>query len=211
VSAWCFLLPVLKESATMKGKDMLVIAVTAAITFAFALAFWAPARRAVAETAASDKAPAKPVLEVDGVRITLNLEKQKDLAIGDKPVVILTTVNPGNEPVKLTVKLRMQATASVPPMSRMRPMSKDVWSHEVDLMVKVGQTESVKLTADAALAAGTTTFTIASGDKAISAAHVHLPGPNANSPYRFLNLQAPVTMPKPDAVTVPATDPAAKN
>jgi hypothetical protein len=200
----------LKENATMKGKDTLVIAVTAAITFAFALAFWAPIRVAVAETTASDKAPAKPVLEVDGVRITLDLEK-KDLAIGDKPVVILTTVNPGNEPVKLTVKLRMQATASVSPMSRMRPMSKDVWSHEVDLMVKAGQTESVKLTADAALAGGTTMFTIASGDKTIQAAHISIPDPNVNGVYRFLNVQAPAAVAKPDAAAVLATDPAAKN
>jgi hypothetical protein len=200
----------LKESATMKGKDTLVIAVTAAITFAFALAFWAPARRAVAETAASDKAPAKPVLEVDGVRITLDLEKQKDLAIGDKPVVILTAENPGDEPVSVTVNLQMQSIPSASPMSRRMPIPKSVWSQKVDLMVKAGQTESVKLTA-AALAAGSTTFTIASGDKAIQAAHASLPGPNVNGVYRFLNVQAPAAVAKPDAAAVPATDPAAKN
>ena len=189
----------------MKGKDMLVIAATAAITFAFALAFWTPVRRAVAEQAANDKTPVKPVLKVGDVQITFDLAKKK-LALGDKPEGVLTAVNAGAEPVKMTVKLQMMLMSNPGPLTRVGPIAYPVWTHDVEIALDAGETKTVKVAAGAAVAAGTTSFTLTSGDKSIRISGPSIPGLSRGGQFSPSVWQIPAEFKvNPDSTAVPVT------
>jgi len=158
-------------------KDACVVSGVAAVTAAAVFAVARP-RTVVAEGEAKAAPVERPALKVDGVVLTLELDKQKYEA-GEKPKLTLKAVNTRSEPASIDAAVLMLVRPPAPMMSRMMPASKEAWRHECALGLGAGETKAVDLIAERALAAGeSATFNMSVGRKGIAAAWLAVPGPN---------------------------------
>ncbi|MHC4251273.1 MAG: hypothetical protein ACYS9X_19310 [Planctomycetota bacterium] len=157
------------------ARDAAVVAGVAAVT-ACAVFTVARPRMAVAEGEAKAAAVERPALKVDGVTLTLALDKQ-NYGAGEKPKLTLTAVNANTRPAKVDAVLSMLTTEAGKLEWRRMPMPKEGWRHECALKLAPGETKTVEVATGKALAAGqSATFNITVGKKMLAAARLVLPG-----------------------------------
>ncbi len=162
----------------MRLNDLLVVAGTAAVTIALALGAWGLMPAAFAadgEGDAADAAKAPPVLEVDGVALSLEPEP-KAYKAGEKPVVVLKTVNATSQAVKLDVQVAMMTTAIPSLDDRSLPVAREAWSQSRCVELAPGETRSFELSTDVAVPEGSmVSFVVRSGDASLVGATLPVP------------------------------------
>ena len=131
----------------------------AAITMLATLAFIGP-RSASAEDGEDAKTAetlakvtpeiSTPSLKEDNCVITLKADKET-YTVGDKPVLTIEVKNEGDKEVVKSVTVSMTAR-SLEERGRMPSIAVDVWTKTVEITVAAGETKSVTLNADAAIA-----------------------------------------------------------
>ena len=162
----------------MRLNDLLVVAGAAAVTVALVVGAWGVMPAAFAadgEDDAAEAIKAPPVLEVDGVALSLTLG-QADYKPGDKPVVTLKAVNAGGEAVELDVKVAMTAMTIGSAVDRRTPASRTLWSKSCSVELAPGETRSYELSTDVAVPERSmVSFVVRSGDASLVGATLPVP------------------------------------
>jgi hypothetical protein len=125
----------------MKKKlgDLGVVLVVAALTAISAGAVLAPS------TAGADD-PVAVTNQIGGAEWSVALDKAKYEA-GEKPVITVTAKNPGKEEITCESKIRL-TTRNVRRMSRAPVMPNEVWSKDLCMTLKPGESKTVVLKPD---------------------------------------------------------------
>ena len=164
----------------MSKKDWLVVAGTALVTVVVTVALCRGLPEAIAVEQDNVKV-VTPVLEVDGVKLSLALTLEAGQAScksGEKPKVTLRAVNEQSDPIILDVTVAMTTMQPVSAFSRMMPMASQVWSKECEVELGSLASRAIDLPTSIAVQAGqTVTFMIKVGDKSMRALSFSVPAP----------------------------------
>ena len=164
----------------MRKKDWLVVAGTALATVVVTVALCRGIPDAIAVEQEKVKV-ATPVLEVDGVKLSLALKLKAGQAAckpGEKPTVTLRAVNEQSDPITLKVTVAMTTTQPASRGSRMMPMATQAWSKECEVELGSMGSTTIDLSTDTAVQAGhIVAFSIKVGDKSMRALSFSVPTP----------------------------------
>lgn len=154
------------------GRNALSMLAVAAITMVASLAVISP-RGADAEDSEEVKTAeslvkitpeiSTPKLDEDGCSITLKADKET-YTEGDKPVLTVSVTNNGKEAIEKEVTVSM-VSRSLIEGGRMPAMARVVWTETTTVSLAAGESKSVELTSDAAVAALNSTSFRMSGEK----------------------------------------------
>lgn len=161
----------------MRKRDAFVVIGVAVATMAVALMLWSalPMANATSERVNVTKV-ATPVLEANGVRLTLTLDR-KTYAEGDTPVLTIKAENTQESPVTVEAMVTLMTMQLASPMFRRMPMPTKRWSHPCKIALGPRETKSIELPTAVALKAGTSGwFTLVAGGKTIVAGRFAVPG-----------------------------------
>lgn len=161
----------------MRDRNLLVVLGVAVGTMIAMLVACALVPGAVASGPGTTAAtPPVPVLETDGIRITLAVDPETCKA-GGTPVVTVTAENPQQRAVNVDAHVQMMSRQLASPLSRRLPMAQQRWSSPVHISLQPRETRTFTLPTTVALAEGTTGwFTLRAGKKAVTAAPFSVPG-----------------------------------
>jgi hypothetical protein len=161
-------------------NDLIIIAIVAAATMGLTLAIFWPS-----SVGAGAAAPAieKPALTVQGAKVTIEFAEGK-FKSGDAARLQLKAVNLTDKPVAATVTVTLTSTRPADMLSRAMPRPKTIWTGQVPLTLRPGETLACPIDTDACLAAGLTSV-IAQFEKAsVTTGSVVIPGAPTTQPAK---------------------------
>jgi hypothetical protein len=135
-----------RKNITMKTNDLATIGAAALVTATLTVAIFLPA--SIEAGGDGDGLAAKiaqPKLVSHGVEITLTTVTNQTLKPGDKPVFELTLVNTTNGPADVAVRVAMTSMSPGGMVSRMGPMSQNLWEDQYTTTLKPNETKVVSL------------------------------------------------------------------
>lgn len=151
----------------MKTSDLTVVSLVALVTAVIAvmLANAVPDAIAVEQ---QQKALVPGMLTVDGVELVLRVDAATSKP-GKKPVLTVTAVNTGDQPVEMNTQIHMTSTSLGSMVSRRAPMPKNVWTESCYISLKPNETRTYELTAKAAVGKGSiVSFSMKAGGKTVT-------------------------------------------
>jgi hypothetical protein len=159
-------------------QDVSLVAATAVLAIVLAGPLLGSGTADAVDEAVAPTAPAAvPVLDADGFRLSLTLDKET-YEPGQTPVVSFRAVRTGEEAAELKARVLVRSLRAELFRSRMPRLPDDVFDAPVGLRLEPGETKTLELPTKVALKPGTeNTFEIVLGDKRIVGRYVHLPFP----------------------------------
>jgi hypothetical protein len=127
----------------MKTKDLRVVVVTAVVVMAVAVGLF-EATPAVNAVGNKKPAAAQPMLDADGVRFTLTMDKPT-YGPGEKPVLTLRAENTRDAAASPTITVRMMTARPSTAFSRMVPIPVSRWQTSPDIKLKPKETREYRL------------------------------------------------------------------
>jgi hypothetical protein len=125
------------EDGKMKVRDAGVVACVTLTTLLVSVGLW----HSLGQAVANEKKALQPKLEVDGVIITLQADKEF-YDSGEKPVLTLTAVNATGSPASLTATVRAMSMQLVTVVSRSAPLARPMRQPVTKLMTQAAGTQA---------------------------------------------------------------------
>ena len=163
----------------MRTNAWKTVLIWSVASFGLTSAFLLPATLQADDPKAADHVRTMPSsISTDHYTLSLSLPDHSDMLPnpvmgvpvnpGTAPKMKLEASNKTNVAITIPMKIQMQSMAPVSRISRVPPMPKEIWSYEREITVQPGATDSVEITSDAKLIAGSNvTILISSGDKTV--------------------------------------------
>ncbi|HEX3358570.1 MAG TPA: hypothetical protein VHS31_16465 [Tepidisphaeraceae bacterium] len=160
----------------MQNRFGATVLVWSLASFAVTAAFFLPgALQATAPTSIQPPIDQPTTISTDRIDLSLKLAGQTDDATtpipiepGATPSFKLEAKNKTTAALTVPIKIAMESTARPSGLSRTPPRTKEIWTYQRDLVLAPGQADSIDISSDTKLTAGSTVFVkMDAGDKTV--------------------------------------------
>jgi hypothetical protein len=182
-----------QEEFPVNRNDLFAISGSMLATFFLTLFVgWPGAVEAIDPPESGKPLVAQPVLKAGSLELSVSGVKALYKA-GEIPALELQAINKGTSTIDATATLTLMITAPSSPMSRVLPIPMQAWRKECPLSVAAGQTKTIALPTNVALASGKSGyFVIKSGIVEIFAAPFRVEKDPAAQPAKTAAVTIPV-------------------